>query len=176
LIVLALSNFFGERVLLYGIIEIYMEKQQLLKKIDLSWQDFKASVEGIPDAQFLEPGVTGSWSVKDILAHVTTWEEETLKHLPTILAGNQPPRYADLFGGLDAFNAHMTEIKKGLTCADVLSQLDETHQRLIAYIEIAPDEQIATETRFRRRLRLDTYSHYPMHASAIRQWRAKHNI
>jgi hypothetical protein len=27
------------------------------------------------------------------------------------------------------------------------------------------------ETRFRRRLRLDTYGHYPTHARAIRAWR-----
>ena len=35
-----------------------------------------------------EQGVTGSWSVKDIIAHVTTWEEEALKHLPLILMAN----------------------------------------------------------------------------------------
>jgi hypothetical protein len=35
--------------------------------------------------------VTGDWSVRDILAHMTTWEEETLGHLPIILAGGQPP-------------------------------------------------------------------------------------
>ena len=29
------------------------------------------------------------------------------------------------------------------------------------------------ETRFRRRLRLDTYSHYPKHARAIREWRER---
>jgi hypothetical protein len=35
----------------------------------------------------------GEWSVKDILAHVTTWEEEALKYLPLILTGGRPPRY-----------------------------------------------------------------------------------
>ena len=38
----------------------------------------------------LEPGVTGAWSVKDILAHVTTWEGEALKHLPLVLRGEKP--------------------------------------------------------------------------------------
>jgi hypothetical protein len=35
----------------------------------------------------MEPGVTGAWSVRDTLAHVTSWEEEALKHLPLILKG-----------------------------------------------------------------------------------------
>jgi hypothetical protein len=56
-------------------------------------------------------------SVRDILAHVTTWEEDL--------------------------------------------------------IERAPEDQLARETRFRRRLRLDTYHHYPQHTEAIRRWRAQ---
>jgi hypothetical protein len=36
-----------------------------------------------------------------------------------------------------------------------------------------PEEQFARETRFRRRLRLDTYRHYLEHARAIREWRAE---
>ena len=56
--------------------------EKLLKRLDTAWTAFKESYAGVPDAQLLEPGIAGDWSVKDILAHVTTWEEEALKHLP----------------------------------------------------------------------------------------------
>jgi hypothetical protein len=46
-------------------------------------------------------------------------------------------------------------------------------RRVIDVIERAPEVQLTRDTRFRRRLRLDTYNHYPKHAQAIRQWRAK---
>ena len=55
----------------------------------------------------------------------------------------------------------------------MLRQQAEVHARLIAYVREAPAELLATETRFRRRLRLDTYGHYPKHAAAIRAWREK---
>src|SRR2546421_473198 len=42
---------------------------------------------------------------------------------------------------------------------------------LVALVAGVPDEQATGETRFRRRLRLDTYGHYPKHAAAIRAWR-----
>jgi hypothetical protein len=58
----------------------------------------------LSDAQLMEPGVTGDWSVRDILAHVSTWEEEALPHLPLILEGGTPPRYSVRYGGIDAFN------------------------------------------------------------------------
>jgi hypothetical protein len=65
----------------------------------------------------------------------------------------------------------MTERKKDFSSSDVLTQLDETHGQLIDLIQSTPEDQFIRETRFRHRLRLDTYSHYPKHAEAIRKWR-----
>lgn len=135
--------------------------------------DFKASYAGLAEAELLEPGVTGNWSARDIIAHVTWWEEEALTHLPLILEGGGPPRYSVKYGGIDAFNAQMTEQKKSLSLSEVLQQQGDTHRRLIEYIQRAPAEQFTRETRFRRRLRLDIYGHYPKHAQAIRKWRAQ---
>ncbi|GIK41497.1 MAG: hypothetical protein BroJett011_53300 [Chloroflexota bacterium] len=153
-----------------------MDRQQLLKKLDKAWLEIQASYAGLSDSQLTEPGVTGNWSVKDILAHVTTWEEEALKYLPLIVKGGRPPRYSVKYGGIDAFNAQMTEQKRGLSLADVLRQLDETHRRLIVYIQSVPEEQFTYETPFRHRLRLDTYSHYPIHTKMIRAWREQSNL
>jgi len=149
-----------------------MDKQQLLKRLEKAWSAIKESYAGLSDSQMTEPGVMDNWSVKDILAHVTTWEEESLKYLPLIISGGQPPRYTR-YGGIDGFNAQMTEQKRGLALSDVLRQLDETHHRLIDYIQSVPEEYFTGETRFRHRLRLDTYGHYPQHARAIREWRER---
>ena len=70
-----------------------MDRRQLLKRVATAWEAFNESYAGLSDAQLMEAGVTGAWSVRDILAHVTTWEEEALKHLPLILKGGTPPRY-----------------------------------------------------------------------------------
>ncbi|MGH9448537.1 MAG: ClbS/DfsB family four-helix bundle protein [Terriglobia bacterium] len=148
-----------------------MDRRQLLKWLDKAWAAFKESYAGLPDSALMEPGVTRAWSVRDVLAHVTTWEEEALKHLPLILKGGKPPRYSVKYGGIDAFNARMTDHKRSLPLSEVLKQLDETHGRLVGFIQSAPEDQFVRETRFRHRLRLDTYSHYPKHTKAIRKWR-----
>ena len=151
-----------------------MNRQQLSARLETAWCNFEESYAGLSDSQLTEPGVTGAWSVRDILAHVTTWEEEALKHLPTILKGKRPPRYSVTHGGINAFNAHMTEQKKSLALAEVLHQVKDTHRRLVAFVASVPEEQFRSDTPFRRRLRLDTYSHYPKHADAIRKWRKQH--
>jgi hypothetical protein len=149
-----------------------MKKDQLLKRLEQAWTVLKESYTGLSNVQLMEPGVMGEWSIKDILAHVTTWEEEALKYLPLILSGGRPPRYVQ-FGGIDAFNAQMAEQKRDLALSEVLRQLEETHHRLLDYLRSVPEEHFTRETRFRHRLRLDTYSHYPLHARVIRQWRER---
>jgi len=145
--------------------------RDLLARLDAAWRGFTQSYAGLSEAELLEPGVTGAWSVKDIIAHVTTWEEEALKHMPVILAGGRPPRYSATYGGIDAFNARMTDQKKDLTLSEVLAQQETVHQCLLALIEGLPADQLGGKSRVRRRLRLDSYGHYPIHASAIRRWR-----
>jgi hypothetical protein len=149
-----------------------MKTEQILDRLDRAWKDFEESYAGLTEAELLTPGVTGQWSVRDIIAHVTWWEEEALSHLPEVLEGRRPPRYSVKYGGIDAFNALMTEKRKDLSLAEVLRQHDDVHARLVEYVRAAPEDLFATETRFRRRLRLDTYSHYPIHAKAIRAWRS----
>jgi hypothetical protein len=148
-----------------------MRTRQVLERLEQAWTDFEDSYAGLSDAQMLTPGVQGGWSVRDIVAHVTWWEEEALKHLPLVREGGRPARYSVQYGGIDAFNALMTERRRHRSLADVRRQHDDVHARLLEYVRAAPKELYARETRFRRRLRLDTYGHYPLHTKAIRQWR-----
>ncbi|HEX3158195.1 MAG TPA: DinB family protein [Gemmatimonadaceae bacterium] len=150
-----------------------MKTQQVLDRLDTAWRDFEDSYAGLSEPQLLTPGVTGQWSVRDIIAHVTWWEEEALAHLPMVREGGRPPRYSVKYGGIDAFNALRTEQRRHLSLADVLLQHDGIHRRLVEYVRAAPEELYARETRFRRRLKLDTYGHYPIHTKAIRAWRAR---
>src|SRR5690349_13380717 len=112
-----------------------MKRQQLLNQLDKAWVALQESYAGLSEAQLMKPGVVDNWSVKDVLAHVNTWEEEALKYLPIILKGGRPPRYSVKYGGINSFNALMTQQKRSLSFADLLRHLDETHRKLIEYIQ-----------------------------------------
>jgi hypothetical protein len=148
-----------------------MNTKQVLQRLDAAWMDFEASYAGLSESELVISGVSKQWSVRDVIAHVTWWDEEALKHLPHIREGGRPSRYSVTYGGIDAFNALMTEKWRTLSVADVLWEHADVHRRLREYVQGVPDEMFARETRFRRRLRLDTYGHYPKHAKAIRSWR-----
>lgn len=150
-----------------------MTNEQVIGRMDRAWADFGASHAGLSDRQLLLPGVTGAWSVRDLVAHVTWWEEEALKHLPIVREGRRPPRYSVTYGGIDAFNALMTVRHRDRSLETVFRWHHDVHERLREYVRSVPAELFARETRFRRRLRLDTFGHYPIHARGIRAWRER---
>jgi hypothetical protein len=158
---------------LADIVEDTMNRSQLLQRLDARWQDLLASYAGLSDADLTEPGVTGSWSVQDIIGHVSVWEEEALTHLPVVLAGGRPPRYSTTYGGINAFNARATERNRALSLSEVMQLRDDTHRRLLEFVARVPEAECEGDTRFRRRLRLDTYGHYAVHTRAIRAWRTR---
>jgi hypothetical protein len=77
-----------------------MDRMQLLERLEKAWEAFKGSYASLSDSELTKPGVTGAWSVRDLIAHVTWWEEEALRHLPVILDGGKPPRYSVTYGGI----------------------------------------------------------------------------
>jgi len=149
---------------------------RVLGQLDGAWRSFQDAYAGLTDEQMLIPGVTGEWSVRDLVAHVTWWDQESIDHLPVVLAGNHLPRYSQVYGGIDAFNALMTERKASLTLDEVRAEFTKTHDRLVAYLLSLDPEEWVGNTRFRHRLKMDTWSHYPIHEADIRRWRAAHGF
>ena len=144
-----------------------VSRERLLNLLEQSWKALRDSYEGMPDRALLEPGVVGHWSVRDVLSHITTWEEEFLKVLPLILEGKPLPRY----GSINSFNAREQERKQNLSLEQVTQQLAAIHEHLTSVLTSLPETSDVVERRLRRRLRLDSYRHYGEHAAQIAAWR-----
>jgi hypothetical protein len=149
-----------------------LNRDQLFARIDRHWRALNDALAGLPDAVMLEKGVVEGWSAKDVIAHVATWDGEALKALPLIMQGKRPPRY----GGVDNFNARQYETNARLSLAEARQTLRATHQRLLDFLVRVPESWFASETRFRHRLRLDTWAHYPEHTEAILNWRKERGL
>ncbi|HOG77183.1 MAG: DinB family protein [Chloroflexi bacterium] len=153
-----------------------MNKVEFMKLLEARWQELTASTDGLEPYQMLIPGVVGTWSVKDILGHVTSWEQETLSTLPEILAGKPAPVYSQIYGSIDTFNAYMVMARNRQTLEEILANLEKVHGRLLRFLEEADPTQFLEETPFLIRLSMDTTEHYPEHAEAIRAWRARRGL
>ncbi len=152
-----------------------MHKEALFRRLNAGWQELQDAISGLPDEAVVEPGAVGVWSVRDIIAHITTWEEEALKALPVIVEGGRLPRYASQ-GGIDAFNARQQAAKSQFSLERLRLEMEATHQRLLALLDRVPESAYASEGRFLKRLRLDAYGHWRLHAEDVRRWRESQGL
>ncbi len=102
------------------------------------------------------PDVIGTWSVRDVIAHVGAdelWmagQIEALRFstLPTVAScyGIDKPPPADMdWNSQDARNAWQRDRLRDLSLDDVRAMANEAHARLLAAIASLEDEQLAEE-------------------------------
>ena len=134
---------------------------RLIERVQQEWTALQHSLGSLPEPAFFQPGVVGDWSLRDLMVHITSWEGEALKAIPIILQGRRLPRYRQLYGGIDAFNASEQQAKTHL----LLSRLNKL-----------PDDSLVSGGRLVRRLRQDTFAHYHEHTLHVVEWRQQRGI
>jgi len=92
-------------------------------------------VDGLTPDQWLAPHVCGVWSVKDILAHLTSFEwvlAEVL--LDTVDPGPTPT--LNMFTSMDgdSFNAFEVGQRREKTAPEVLAEYDEGYERVMSIV------------------------------------------
>lgn len=141
------------------------EKERVLRDMDKAWRAFMDSVSGIPKSLMTESGVSGSWSVKDILAHVAAWDRETTRVVMQILRGDEPewPIHDQKFNDLNY------EADKNLPVMEARNRALSAHKALVEMLDGKSEVRAAW-------LRGATYDHYPEHTEDILRWRKAHPL
>jgi len=67
------------------------DKAALLANIQAGYDQLEALLASLSEEQMTNPGVNGSWSVKDNLAHLTAWQNYQAARQEGILDGAAPP-------------------------------------------------------------------------------------
>jgi hypothetical protein len=83
----------------------------------------------------------GVWSVKDLLAHLVGWDFANLEAAQAILAGQIPGFYAHYDRDWRTYNARLVAEYKREDFADLLASVEDSHQKLIGFLETIPAEE-----------------------------------
>jgi uncharacterized damage-inducible protein DinB len=99
------------------------------------------SVEGLAEEDWLTPGVCGVWSVKDIIAHLASFEHLLVDVLDSILHNADTP-HLDQWLTSEAFNDEQVAARSAKSVAEVLDEYTETHARNMELIAQVPEETL----------------------------------
>jgi hypothetical protein len=132
-------------------------------------------------------GVSGKWSIKDMLAHILAYEQYIADRMHEILHDEEytPCRtqnaldafldeygYPDFGSPLlddDAPNEWIVEKYKNVSLDDVIAQEIQAFAAIFASLEKMPEELMTRHNLFDR-IASNTYRHYREHAAEIKHW------
>lgn len=143
-------------------------KMRTLEEIDQAWRELLETLDRVPQERMEEPGVVGSWSVKDLCGHITTWEEEVVENIQRFLEHRRMRQYRDI----DAFNARAVEAKRAFSLDAVMADFYQNHGELMDFLRGLQDTVFALRA-IQQRLRADTYQHYREHVQDLLRWLEK---
>ena len=125
-------------------------KQQLLKDIYTERRRLEKNLSVLSPEDMIQPGVTGTWSVKDILGHLVAWERLFLNWYSTgIQAGISDTMPVGMSQKrIDTLNQQIYEKNRARSLEDILAEFHSTYQETISLIESIPEEDIFTPGRF----------------------------
>lgn len=101
----------------------------------------RQAIEGIAENEWNLEGACGVWSMKDIIAHLASYEL-LLEDILTSLLDGGPTPYLDQFrSDPAAFNDPQVEARRGNTVRAALDELEAAHERTIALMGRIPEER-----------------------------------
>lgn len=126
-----------------------MSKAQLLKDLDDENRQWEALLAGIGERRMEQPGVAGHWSIKDIVAHITSWRRRTVARLQAAARGEPGPErlWPPELESDDDINAWFYEREHGKSVQQVLGDSRQVFQQLRASIEALPEEYLTDPDR-----------------------------
>ncbi len=133
--------------------------------------DFKETVRGIPTDKLALP-VLGEWSAKDVIAHVSSWDELASLDLRRIGRGHVPTLAAFREADVDEWNAFFMRGRKLFTAPQVYHELEECYDMLVEALETVPEAMFQQGGMVTNFLAI-TVHHYGDHTGHIREWRER---
>jgi hypothetical protein len=150
------------------------DREEVYSLLEQAHRELLATIDGLTPEQMAIP-VFADWSVKDILAHIVSWEEYTLLDFQRVARGHVPALASFRQRDVDNFNAVVMSLRRNFPLDQVMYELEANRKATIAALDAIPDERLA-QGQFARIWATITAGHDHEHAEHIRKWRQKEGI
>jgi hypothetical protein len=144
-------------------------RKQLLEQAEQEYAGLKAAMAGLSESQMRQVWL-GTWSVRDIVAHITGWHAEMIPAVDRLRRGEVP--YPDgAYDDADGWNARFVAVRQDRSTTDLLQEMDASHGAVIEAASRLPEASFAEGQPAAGLVDGVTGAHYREHGEQIRRWR-----
>lgn len=80
------------------------------------------------------------WTIREILAHLSGWDDSIVSYLSALLKGEIPPVLAPR--GVDVYNEETVSTREGLSYDRIQSEYIQTRAKVIELVRTIPEEMV----------------------------------
>jgi hypothetical protein len=161
-----------------------MNINEILNKLETERERFLDAIEGLSDEDLQRPGVTGEWSIKDIMSHISRWEAELVKLLWQARQGQKPTSMHFTQVEVDATNLDWFKESQFRPLRSVLDDFHAVRNQTILRVEAFSDADLRDPDRYKwakkqplaEWIASDSFEHEAEHREQILAWRKAQNL
>ena len=150
-------------------------KEELLNEAAREYKALHEAWQGLNETQMTEVWL-GTWSVRDIAAHIAGWHREMVPVLERLSRGERPLAPGVSYDDVDGWNERFAAARRGTAVADVLLELDETHEAFMKAAAAVPAERYQLGKTAWKIVDGNSAHHYREHGEQVRAWRTARGI
>jgi hypothetical protein len=144
--------------------EYTSRKSHLLGLMRSEHSQLEALLNSLSEEQMLRSDVVGTWSVKDVLAHLTWWEQAMISEI--VHGVELDPGLNGEPWSTERANALMVEAKRDTPLAEVLAAFHDSYRQVLQVVEHLDEAELASEELYTH-LANNTGNHYAEHREMI---------
>src|SRR6266567_3669872 len=113
-----------------------VNKTGLLDAMRTGYAALEKTLAPLDEAQMTTPGVNGTWSIKDNIAHIVTWQRVLLDRLRAAARNETPTSYGSdqADEDIDRLNEQFYQQSKSRPLAGVLTDFRSTYAHYLEHI------------------------------------------
>jgi hypothetical protein len=141
-------------------------KGELIAAEDAAWAEVRAVITALVSPQLEEPGYyPEGWSVRDMIAHIGSWQAEAQCVMEQIRMGTYEDRDVDVNG----LNRRFFESNRDLPLSVVQAEAWAARTRMQTELNLLPELTPTAESWFVE----SGVEHYAEHLPRLREWAAE---
>ncbi len=150
------------------------DKSDAIAGLEAARKETLDSINGIPEEK-MAIAAFDSWSVKDVLCHLASWEQFAVPDLQRLSRGHIPQLATLRLEEIDDWSAGLMRSRNLFSLPQAMFELEESRRQLIDALNAQPEGLFATGQMVRM-LADGLVNGEKGHAAEIREWRKREGI
>lgn len=139
--------------------------KKLLEELSNLQGEFIEVAQQIAKPKRNQPGVCGSWSPKQVAAHITGWEKEITRQFELFRDGLEEAIEYDI----DEFNKESVQKRDHLSWEETITELQQAHEQFSEKAMSISSRELANNTEYKEWVEVQI-NHYRHHINQLKKW------